>query len=155
MEQVIAAAVEVVKVRVAMDSAATDNVINPDELPGDAVLVPNTSGKQFVGANNAHIEKHGQVDTLMGSGGNKVSCAWQASDVHRAFHSVAKVCGPTGAGTANQDVLSDNDICVVVPPGVVKEIMKRIKPILQYEREGNLYIADVEMSSFHRQGQHA
>ena len=52
-------------------------------------------------------------------------------------------------------MLFDNGVCVVVPPGVVKEIMKRIKPILQYEREGNLYIADVEMLSSPRQGQHA
>jgi hypothetical protein len=157
MEQVIAAAIEVVKVRVAMGSAATDNVINPDELPEDALqhIIPNTSGKHFVGANNAHIEKYGQVDTLMESNGTKVSCAWQASDVNRALHSVAKVCGPKGAGNAKQDVLFDNDVCVVVPPGIVKEILKRLKPILQYEREGNLYIADVEMSSFHRQGQHA
>ena len=155
-EQLIAAAVEVVKVRVAMDSAATDNVINPDELPEDAVLIPNTTGKHFRGANDAHIEKYGQVDTVLQSGKNRVSCAWQASDVNRALHSVAKVCGPKGGiAVAKQDVLFDNDICVVMPPGVVKEILKRIKPIMQYEREGNLYIADLEVSSFHRQGQHA
>jgi len=76
--------------------------------------------------------------------------------VNRALHSVAKVCGPKGGiAVAKQDVLFDNDICVVMPPGVVKEILKRIKPIMQYEREGNLYIADLEVSSFHRQGQHA
>jgi hypothetical protein len=84
-----------------------------------------------------------------------VGCAWQASDVNRALHSVAKVCGPKGAGNAKQDVLFDNDICVVAPPGVVKAILKRLKPIMQYEREGNLYVAELTMSSFPRQGQHA
>ena len=42
-----------------------------------------------------------------------------------------------------------------VQRSVVKEIMELIKLIMQYEREGNLYIADMEVSSFHRQGQHA
>jgi len=139
-----------------MDSAAADNVIPPHELPTYVVLIPDTSGKHFVGANNAHIEKYGQVDTVLQSaGGNRVGCAWQASDVNRALHSVAKVCGPKGAGNAKQDVLFDNDICVVMPPGVVKAILKRLKPIMQYEREGNLYVAELTMSSFPRQGQHA
>ena len=156
MEQLVAATIEVVKVRVAMGSAATDNVIPPDQLPSDVMLIPNTSGEHFVGANNAHIEKYGQVDTVLKSpAGNRVSCAWQASDVNRALHSVAKVCGPKGEGNAKQDVLFDNDICVVVPPGVVKAILKRLKPVMQYEREGNLYVAELEMSSFPRQGQHA
>ena len=156
MEQLIDAAVEVVKVRVAMDSAATDHVIPPNQLPSDSLLIPNTSGKHFAGASNAHIEKYGQVDTVLQSGaGNRVSCAWQASDVNRALHSVAKVCGPKGEGNAKQDVLFDNDVCVVVPPGVVKAIVKLMKPVMQYEREGNLYVAELEMSSFPRHGQHA
>jgi len=155
--QLIAAATEVVKIRVAMDSAATDNVIPPGELPEDVLgtMVENTSGKHFVGANNAHIQKYGQVETILQSKDNKISCAFQAADVNRALHSVAKVCGPKGAGNAKQDVLFDNDVCVVVPPGVVKAILKRLKPVMQYEREGDLYIADLELSSFHRQGQHA
>ena len=153
--QLIAVATEVVKIRVAMDSAATDNVIPPGELPPDAVIIENTSGKHFVGANNAHIQKYGQVETILQSKENRVSCAFQAADVNRALHSVANVCGPKGAGNAKQDVLFDNDVCVVVPPGVVKAILKRLKPVMQYEREGNLYIADLELSSFHRQGQHA
>ncbi len=27
-----------------------------------------------------------------------------------------------------------------------------IKPVLEYQREGNLYLAEMEMSSFRRQG---
>ena len=139
-----------------MDSAAADNVIPPDQLPSDVLLIPNKSGKHFVGANNAHIEKYGQVDTVLQSAaGSRVGCAWQASDVNRALHSVANVCGAKGEGNAKQDVLFDNDVCVVVPPGVVKAIMKVVKPVMQYEREGNLYVAELEMSSFPRQGPHA
>ena len=43
------------KVRVTMDSAACDNVINPEELPDDAVVVPNATGKHFKGANDSVI----------------------------------------------------------------------------------------------------
>ena len=35
------------RIRVAMDSAAVDNVIHPDELPGDMEYEPNTSGQHF------------------------------------------------------------------------------------------------------------
>ena len=38
---------EIVKVRVAIDSAACDNVINPEELPSDAEFEPNETGKHF------------------------------------------------------------------------------------------------------------
>ena len=43
----IATAVERVRIRPAMDSGAVDHVIHPRELPDDAVIVPNTSGKHF------------------------------------------------------------------------------------------------------------
>ena len=133
-----------------MDSAATDNVIPPDQSPSDVQLIPNKSGKHFVGANNAHIEKYGQVDTVLQSAtGNRVSCAWQASDVNRALHSVAQVSGLKGEGNAKQDVLFDNDVCVVVPPGVVAEILKWVTPVIAYTREGSLYVGDMILTSFY------
>jgi len=48
-------------------------------------------------------------------------------------------------------VLFNNDVCVVVPPGIVAEILKRVKPIAKYDREGNMYVGEMTMSSFHRQ----
>lgn len=155
MEQLLAASIGVAKVRVATVSAATDNVIGPGRLPEDAVFIPNATVKHFGGASDARIEKYGQVGTMIKSSESQVSCAWQVSDVNRALHSVAKACGPKGVGNGKQGVLLDNDICVVVPPGVVKEIYKRLTPVMQYEREGNLYVAGLEMSSFHRQCRHA
>ena len=53
---------------------------------------------------------------------------------------------------AQQDVMFNNDLCVVMPPGLVRELLKRIKPIAQYDREGNLYVGDMVMSGFTRQG---
>ena len=131
-----------------------DNVIGPDELPQDAEIVPNTTGKHFRGANNAHIEKYGQAATILESDESRVSCEWAVSDVNQALHSVAKVTGPPKVA-GKQDVLFDNDQCVVMPPGIVKALLKKTKPVMRYEPEGNLYLANLRMSSFIRQGAHA
>lgn len=153
-DDLIATVSDVVTVQVAMDSAAVDNVIGPSELPQDADIMPNTTGKHFRGANNAHIEKYGVTSTILESADNRVSCDWAVSDVNQALHSVAKVAGPPKV-PGKQDVLFDNDQCVVMPPGIVKELLKRIKPVMRYEREGNLYLAQLKMSSFTRPGTHA
>ena len=152
--ELIAAASDVVTVQVAMDSAAVDNVIGPSELPQDADIMPNNTGKHFRGANNAHIEKYGVTSTILESADNRVSCDWAVSDVTQALHSVAKVAGPPKV-PGKQDVLFDNDQCVVMPPGIVNELLKRIKPVMRYEREGNLYLAQLKMSSFIRPGTNA
>ena len=79
------------------------------------------------------------------------------ADVNRALHPVARVTGPKD-GPGKQDVLFDNQVCVVVPLGTVKEILKRIKPLMRYQRGGNLYIDELSMTSlpsFQRQCQGA
>ena len=139
-----------------MDSAAVDHVIHPRDLPADFEYVPNTSGRHFIGANDAHIEKYGSCKTVLTTDAS-VGCQWQMADVNRALHLVAPVKGPKD-GPGKQDVLFDNEVCVVVPPGTLKEILKRIKPVMRYQREGNLYIAELSMTSlpsFQRRGQGA
>ena len=65
---------------------------------------------------------------------------------------MSKVCGLAGGlKNAKQDVVFNNNLCVVVPPGIVAEILKRVTPVAKYEREGNLYVCDMTMSSFRRQ----
>ncbi len=151
-DDLIATAVEKVKVRPAMDSGAVANVLNPKDLPSDAEPVPNTSGKHFVGAKGDTIEKYGTCDTICETDHGMVGCHWQLADVTRPLHSVSQVTGPKD-GPGKQDVLFNNRRCVVVPPGVVDEILKKIKPVMEYPREGNLYVADATLSAFHRQGQ--
>ena len=73
----------------------------------------------------------------------------------RALHSVSAVCGPEEMEVGKQDVLFNNKLCVVMPPGIVAAILKRIKPVAEYPREGNLYVGEVVVSSFTRQGQAA
>ena len=142
---------ETVKVRVAMDSAASANVIKPDELPADAVYEPNEDDKHFVGANDSFIERYGSCKTIMSSPHGNVGCNWQMAAVSRALHSVGIVAGPKG-GPGKQDILFNNEKCYVVAPGVVAKMMEKLTAVAEYDREGNLYIGEFSLSSFHRQG---
>ena len=149
-DAMIAAATEKVTIRPAIDSGSVDNVIHPCELPADANPVPNDTDSHFVGANNSRIEKFGTCTTRLDSECGQVGCDWQLADVTRPLHSVSKVTGPRD-GPGKQDVLFSNTKAVVVPPGIVTEILKRVKPVAVYEREGNLYVGKFEMSAFGRQ----
>ena len=142
------------RITVAADTGAVRNVINPKDLPRGAE--PNgVITTHFVGASDEHIENYGEVDTMLsGSGLNDqtVACNWCAADVSKALHSISETTGPfDGPGT--HDVLFNNRLGVVVPLGIVNMILKRIKPLLTYDRRGGLYCADLEVSSFPRPGQ--
>ena len=90
-EEVLANTSESTRIKVAMDSAAVDHVIHPEELPQSVEHAPNTTGKHFAGANNAHIEKFGSCQTRCTSKHGDVGCDWCLADVTRPLHSVAKV----------------------------------------------------------------
>ena len=141
---------EKVKVKVAMDSGAVANVIHPKHLPPDATPEPNTTGKHFNGAGGDFIERFGTCMTELEGEHGSVGCDWDLADVSRALHSVSKVAGPY-EGPGKQDIVFNNKRCVVVPPGVLDAIMKHVKAVAEYKREGNLYVAEMTMSSFQRQ----
>ena len=144
-----------VKVVVAMDSGAVKNVIHPRHLPDDAEPTPpENPDEHFVGANNSRIDRYGECDTILEGEHGAIGCGWTLADVSRALHSVSTVCGPPGP-VGKQDVLFNNNTCVVVPPGIVAAILKVIKPVNEYKRNGNLYTAEMTMSSFTRQGSKA
>ena len=147
-------AVERVRIRPAMDSGSTAHVLHPDDLPDNVEIKPNVTGKHFKGANDSVIENYGTCETVLESDLGKVGCSWTLAGVPRSLRSVSAVAGPAGGPSkAKQDVLFNNDLCVVVPPGIVNEILKRVKPVARYDREGNLYAGEMTMSSFPRQGQ--
>ena len=56
-------------------------------------------------------------------------------------------------GNGNHNILFNNKKCVAVPPGIVDAVLKQIKPVAEYHREGNFYLAEFEMSDFAGQGQ--
>ena len=142
-----------VKVIVVMDSGAVKNVLHLRQLPQDAEPTPpKDPDEHFVGANNARIDRYGECDTILEGPHCKIDCGWTLADVTRALHSVSTVCGPPGQ-VGTQDVLFNNNVCVVVPPGIVEATLNIAKPVNEYKRNGHLYSATMPMSSFHRRGQ--
>ena len=153
LEQLVGATLEEVRMRVAMDSGSCANVAHPDDLPQDCVIIPKAAGeKDFNGAGGDPIKKHGKVKTMMKGNRGYFTTDWNAAEVTRALHSVSTVCGPADHPTGLQDVLFNNTDCYVVPPGVVRAIMKNVAAVAEYKREGGLYLADFTVSSFARQG---
>ena len=141
------------RAQVAMDSGACRHVINPEDLPPGAVPAGNPTGKVFHGANNSPIRRYGKVVTAMRNTSTTqgpVAVPWEAADVSRPLNSVSQTAGPKD-GPGLQDVLFNNKTCYVVPPGTVERIMKEIKAIAEYPRNGDLYVADMELSCFQRQ----
>ena len=81
----------------------------------------------------------------------KADCKWKVADVTRPLHSGTQVTGPVDK--PRQDVLMNAGAVYVVEPGVVAKMMKSLKPVMEYKREGNLYLAEMAMTGFTRQGQ--
>ncbi len=151
-EELIAGIQDEVKVKVAIDSGAVAPVVNPEDLPAGCQVVKDTSGKDFVGAGGERIRKYGTAKTIMCGKHGRVQCDWRVADVTRPLHSVSHVTGPEEHPVGYQDVLFNNKKCVVVPPGVVERILATITPVAEYTRTGGLYLAEMTMSSFARQG---
>ena len=80
-----------------------------------------------------------------------MGCRWQVAGVTRPLHVVSSITGEQ-EGPGDHDVLFNNKKGVVVPPGVVDRIPKSIKPLAEYPRTGGLYVDEMTMSDFVRQG---
>jgi hypothetical protein len=141
---------EQIKMKVTLDSGAVANVMNMEQVPRNVKVQPNTTGKHFVGPGGEKILNHGTCETQLETGKGKIGCKWKVADVTRSLHAVTQIAGPPGAPA--HDILFNNEIGVVVPHGIVNEILKKVKPIAEYHREGNLYCATMTVSDFHRQG---
>ena len=140
-----------VRIRCAADSGAVDNVIGPEDLPRGATPAGNPEGKHFVGASGEHIERHGPCDTIIEGKHGKAACEWQVADVTRPLQSISRITGPED-GPGQHEVLFTNKAGYVIPAGHVEQILKKTKPIVEYERSGGLYLADLTLSSFTRRG---
>ena len=140
-------------IRVAMDSGAVKHVTHPSTLPSGVKIIPNTTGKHFSGAGGEVIERYGSAQALLTTAeGREIVIDTNVAEVSRPLHAVSQVTGPADHPTGKQDVLFTNKRCVVVQPGVVEHILKYIKPIAQYDRDGNLYLATMTVSDFVRPG---
>ncbi len=84
------------RLRPATGSGACDNVINPDELPGEAGVVPNTIGEHSRGAGGRVIENYGEAETILESELGAIGWGWEATNFPRPLHSVSKLAAPPG-----------------------------------------------------------
>ena len=148
---ILATADLTIRVKAAMDSGAVDHVINPEDLPANVSPSGAVGDEHYVGANNSKIKRYGEAVTNCAHAGGSFGMKWNCAAVSRPLNSVSKIAGPMGP-EGKQDVLFDNNCCYIVQPGVVKAIMKVIKAVAEYPREGNLYLADLALSSFVGQG---
>ena len=153
-DEIMANVVDEVVMKVAIDSGSCANVAHPDDLPPDCILVPKAAHeKDFNGAGGDRIKRYGKVKAVMTGKEGSFMTDWNAAEVTRALHSVSTICGPEDHPVGLHDVLFNNTDCFVVPPGVVRAIMTRLKAIVNYKREGGLYLASLTVSSFTRPGQ--
>ena len=148
----VLSAEDVVRVKAALDSGACRSCLGPDDLPAGVEPSGNPSGASFVGANNSPIKRYGEAITKCRHARGSFGTAWQVAAVTRPLKSVSQTCGPMEHPTGHHDVLFTNKMSFVVPPGAVAEIIKKYKPIGEFPREGNLYLAELELSSFAGQG---
>jgi hypothetical protein len=139
-----------VRIKVAFDTGAVANAMSPDDVPSNATMARNTTGKNFVGPSGETILNHGSCDTMLIGQHGKVGCKWKVADVTRPFHSGTQVTGPIDK--PRQDVLINAGAVYVVEPCVVAKMVKSLKPVMEYKREGNLYLAEMAMTGFTRQG---
>jgi hypothetical protein len=150
--ELIANTVDEVTLQVAVDSGSCANVAHPDDMPKGAIIEPNVDDKHFSGAGGDRIKKYGTCKTKCSGTAGDFTTDWSCAEVTRALHSVSKIAGPEDHPTGYQDVLFNNKRCCVVPPGIVELIMSRVKAVAEYKRSGGLYLADITLSSFARQG---
>ena len=140
---------EKVVICAAIDSGSVASVINPGHLPAGISIKPNTWGRNFTGAGvGSTIKKYGScVTACKGKVDVPFGCKWQAVDVARPLQSVSDTCGPCD-GPGVRDVLLNNRKYYVVPPGLVDELVARVKPVIEYDRVGELYLADLTLPGF-------
>ena len=146
---ILATAPEEVTVSAAADTGAVASCLHPNQLPRGAQPCGNKEDKHFTGAGGEHIESYGKCDLLVN--GNLI-LGTNVCEVNRALHSISQIAGPED-GPGVHDVIFTNKKGVVLPAGLLEEILKKHKPVLEYDRRGGLYVTDIKLSSFTRQDQ--
>ena len=149
----VAAVVNSRKIEVAIDSGSVETTMGPEDLPEGMTPSGNPDGAEFRGANNSPIARYGHVDLLCRTKNGQHGSRVEISDVNRCLQSVSKTTGPEEHPTGLQDVLFNNRKCYVVQPGVVDAVMNHLQAVCDFDRRGGLYITEMEISDFTRQGQ--
>ena len=81
------------RIGVVLGSGATDNAIDPTDLP-EGVGLNGPVGEPFKDASGGDIKKFGKCITLLENEDTKVGCGWTACAGTRPLQSVSKIAGP-------------------------------------------------------------
>ena len=76
--------------------------------------------------------------------GHRPLCYETLSQIARPLHVVSQIAGLYECN-GNHDI--------IFKPSIVDAVLKQIKPVAEYHREGNLYLSEIEFSDFVGQGQ--
>ena len=133
----IMAATEHTKIKVAADTGAVAHSAHPRDLP-DSVRVMQERRRNFVGAGGEGLKHYGSAKVRMRhANGQHTSNTFQVMNVIRPLHSVSTITDN------DHDFLFTKKCGFVVPAGVFDEILKKVKHIAEYPREGGLYVAEM------------
>ena len=141
-----------IDIEVALDSGSVVHVANPDHLPANAEVVPNTFGRHFNGANASNIENYGTCFTSLQDKKTRalVACDWSVAEVVRPLNAVCKITGTVEA--PKHDVFFTAGRAVAVLHGHVETLLRNVKFLMQYDRQGDLFVAKLTMFGSTRQG---
>ena len=115
-------------------------------------VVPITSGRHFNGANAFQKENYETCFARLQDKKTRalVACGWSVAEVVPPLHAVCKVTGTVEA--PKRDVCFTAGRAVVVPHGHVENLLRNVKLLMQYDRQGDLFVAKLTMFGFTGQG---
>ena len=73
-------------------------------------------------------------------------CGWSVAEVARPLHAVCKLTGTVEE--PKHEVLFTAGRAVVVPHGIVENLLKTEKFLMQYNRKGCLFVSKMTVSTF-------
>ena len=122
-------------------------MVNPNHLPGNAVVIPNETRRHFQGAHESHIENYGACRTRLQDQKTHVvaDCGWSVAEVVRLFPAVCEITGTVEE--PKHDVLFTAGRAVVVPQGIAENLLKTEKPLTQYDHKGVLFVPKMTVLS--------
>ena len=136
-ELIIAAVDQQKKIKIAADTGCCAHAIGPKHLP-DSVKVVQREERHFSDAQGGGIEHYGESQVrLEQKDGSHISNTFQVLDVCRPLHSISMIADN------DHDMLFTKECGFVVPAGVSKEVLDKVKHVAEYPREGGLYLAEM------------
>ena len=126
------------KIFVTLDSGAVAHCANPRDLPGTIEVHACDEARNFVNANGNSIDHYGSAKVrLQQSNGSHITNTFQVMDVCRPLHSA-----PMIADQGFVTIFIKNGV-VVVPAGVLNDLLATVKHVATYKRFGGFYVAEV------------